>query len=99
MKVKLAVKYALSKLDFNILQDDSVVKKLEGIKVKAHRLFYKAINLAPKIKLKASDLVHIAYAHQLKRKGKIDSIMTLDKDFKKKRDLIKKHTGLLVKYQ
>ena len=99
MKVKLAVEYALGKLNFNILPDDSVVKELEGIKVKAHRLFYKAIKLAPKIKLKTNDLVHIAYAHQLKRKGKIDSIMTLDEDFKKKRDLIKKHTKLLVKYQ
>ncbi len=95
-KVRGAVKYAVKRLDPIILSDELQVNDIDDIRI-FHR-FYETIKLAPKIKLTTADSIHVAYAHQLKKEDKIKYFMTADRDFDKKKDLIKENTGILIEY-
>lgn len=99
VKVRSNVEYALRKLDANILPDEAATEKLEYGGVNAYRKFCETARLAPLIRMKSSDLLHIAYALQLRQAGEVDSILALDKSFKNNRDDIKSNTGLDIVYQ
>ena len=59
--------------------------KLEQLnEFKAFHIFAKTVDLAHKLKLKALDLMHIAYTTNLASKGLANTIVTLDKEIKEK---------------
>lgn len=66
------------------------------MKTKIFHKFLDAIRLAVQIQLPTGDLVHVAYALQLKEKGSIRKIISIDDEWKKRKGLIEQQTGLTV---
>lgn len=95
-KVKIAVKYTIESIKLNIIPDNSMTEKLGSTGFDGRQIFHESIELAPKIKLRTLDLMHATYAYL--NKDCLDCIISFDKDFKKKKDLIEEHTDLSVKF-
>lgn len=85
VKVKAIVKYAIRKPAPIISPNNVRVKELEELNIKVFDTYFEAIRLVPKIKLHSCDTLHVAYAEELKRDGKINYIVTFDSDFIKRR--------------
>jgi hypothetical protein len=94
IKVKMAVEYAIRNLNLTVYSDDITNKEVEWLGFKVFSRYFDAIKLAPKVKLRTGDTLHVAYAYQLKREGKIEYIVSLDEDFQKKKNLIENETGI-----
>jgi predicted nucleic acid-binding protein len=93
-KVKTVVETAIRSLDLTVRPDDVADEEIEWLGVKVFSKYFDAIRLAPKIRLPTGDMLHVAYARQLKNEGKIEYIVSLDNDFQKKRELIENETGI-----
>lgn len=96
MKVEGMVNLVIGKLNLKIYPpDEPRVKDMIGTKI-FHK-FWEAIQRAPDIKLPTGDMLNLVYALQLKEKGKVKQIISLDENFTNNRDLIERLTGLVVK--
>ncbi|KAF5434041.1 putative nucleic acid-binding protein, contains PIN domain [Candidatus Methanophagaceae archaeon] len=96
IKVKVIVKYAIRKLAPIISPDNVKIKRLAEFNVKVFDKYFEAIRLAPTIILPSRDTLHVAYAKELKKDGKIKYILTFDSHFIKKKDLIESNTGIKI---
>lgn len=96
IKVKAIVKYAIRKLAPIISSNNIRVKEIKELTIKVFDKYFEAIRLAPKIKLHSCDTLHVAYAEELKKDGKIKYILTFDSDFIKKKDLIENNTCIKI---
>jgi len=94
IKVKMAVEYAIRSLNLTVCSDDTANKEMEWLGAKVFSRYFDAIKLAPKAKLRTGDTLHVAYACQLKKEGKIEYIVSLDNDFQEKEVLIENETGI-----
>jgi len=81
-KVGVLVRQALSILNPRVIDDEPRLEQLNEFK--AFHIFAKTVDLAHKLKLKALDLMHIAYTINLASKGLANTIVTLDKEIKEK---------------
>lgn len=81
-------------LNLTVCSDDTANKEIEWLSAKVFSIYFDAIRLAPKVKLRTGDTLHVAYACQLKTEEKIEYIVSLDDDFQKKEDLIENETGI-----
>ena len=97
MKVKIAVNFTIGKLNLHIIPDNNNVTKLDGVNVDIHEIYHESIKLAPKIKLRTLDLIHATYAYL--NNSSINQIVSLDKDFQRKKREIENHTNIKVKYE
>ena len=93
-KVKTVVENAIRSLNLTVCPDDVANEEIEWLGVKVFSKYFDAIRLAPKVKLRTGDILHVAYACQLKKDGKIEYIVSLDKDFQEKKELIENETGI-----
>ena len=93
-KVKMVIEHAIRSLNLTVCSDDTANKEIEWLGVKVFSKYFDAIRLAPKVKLRTGDILHVAYACQLKKEGKIEYIVSLDDDFQKKEELIEDETGI-----
>jgi predicted nucleic acid-binding protein len=94
IKLRLTIAYFLQLLSIYIFSDEAKLADLDHLK-----LFYKfseAINLAAELKLKASDLLHVAYASQLMKKGLIRFLVTFDHEILNNKEAILKNIGIEV---
>ena len=98
VKVKAIVKYAIRKLAPIISPNNVSVKEIKELNINVFDKYFEAIRLAPKIKLHSGDTLHVAYAKELKRDGKIKYILTFDSNFIKKKDMIESNTGIKIIY-
>lgn len=96
IKVKMVIEYAIRSLNLTVCSDDTANKEMEWLSVKMFSRYFDAIKLAPKVKLRTGDLLHVAYACQLKNEGKIEYIVSLDDDFQKKEVSIERETGIKI---
>lgn len=55
-------------------------------------------SLAPKLKLRTLDLLHLALCYVLRMQGRLDTFITIDGDIHSSRDVIKQETGVKVKH-
>lgn len=55
-------------------------------------------SLAPKLKLRTLDLLHLALCYVLRMQGKLDTFITIDDDIYSSKDIIKQETGVKVKH-
>lgn len=55
-------------------------------------------SLAPKLKLRTLDLLHLALCYVLRMQGKLDTFITIDGDIHSSRDIIKQETGVKVRH-
>jgi len=94
LKVKMVIEHAIRSLNLTVCSDDTANKEIEWLSVKVFSRYFDAIRLAPKVKLRTGDLLHVAYACQLKKEGKIEYIVSLDDDFQKKEGPIERETGI-----
>jgi len=94
LKVKMVIEHAIRSLNLTVCSDDTANKEIEWLSVKVFSRYFDAIRLAPKVKLRTGDLLHVAYACQLKNEGKIEYIVSLDDDFQKKEGSIERETGI-----
>jgi predicted nucleic acid-binding protein len=87
IKLHITISYFLRLLSIYIFSDEAKLTDLDSLK-----LFYKflAINLANELKLKTLDLLHIAYASQLVKKGIIRFFATFDSEILDKKEAILK---------
>ncbi len=96
-KVKMIVEYVIRRLNLAVSSDsDEITDEIEGLGIKMFSKYFDGIKLAPKVKLRTGDVLHIAYACQMKNEGKIEYIVSLDEDFQKKKDLIENETDIKV---
>lgn len=95
IKVKIAVEYTIQSLNFIIIPDDTPNTIIGSNNIESHNIFHESIKLAPKIRLRTLDLMHATQAYL--NKSILGCIISFDKDFNKKKDLIEKHTELVVK--
>ncbi|RLG35129.1 hypothetical protein DRN97_00685 [Methanosarcinales archaeon] len=93
-KVKTVVENAIRSLNLTVCSDDTANKEIEWLSAKVFSIYFDAIRLASKVKLRTGDILHVAYACQLKKEGKIEYIVSLDDDFQKKEELIENETGI-----
>jgi predicted nucleic acid-binding protein len=93
-KVKTVVENAIRSLNLTVCSDDAVNKEIEWLSAEVFSRYFDAITLAPKVKLRTGDTLHVGYAGKLKKEGKIEYIVSLDDDFQKKEDLIENETGI-----
>jgi predicted nucleic acid-binding protein len=96
IKVKTIVKYAIRKLSPIIFPDKVEIKEIEELNIKVFNKYFEGIRLTPEIKMPSRDTLHVAYANELKKDGKIKYILTFDSDFIKKKDLIERITGIQI---
>jgi len=94
LKVKMVIEHAIRSLNLTVCSDDTANKEIEWLSVKVFSRYFDAIRLAPKVKLRTGDLLHVAYACKLKTEGKIEYIVSLDNDFQKKEVSIERETGI-----
>jgi predicted nucleic acid-binding protein len=94
LKVKMVIEHAIRSLNLTVCSDDTANKEIEWLSVKVFSRYFDAIRLAPKVKLRTGDLLHVAYACQLKTEGKIEYIVSLDDDLQKKEGSIERETGI-----
>ncbi|MGB2843059.1 MAG: type II toxin-antitoxin system VapC family toxin [Halobacteriota archaeon] len=94
IKVKMAVEYAIRSLNLTVCSDDTANKEMGWLGIKVFSRYFDAIKLAPKVKLRTGDTLHVAYACQLKKDGRIEYIVSLDDDFQKKGESIERETGI-----
>jgi predicted nucleic acid-binding protein len=87
-KVGVLVRQALSILNPRVIDDEPRLEQLNEFK--AFHIFAKTVDLAHKLKLKALDLMHIAYTINLASKGLANTIVTLDKEIKEKEPVFQK---------
>lgn len=93
-KVKTVVENAIRSLNLTVCSDDTANEEIEWLGVKVFSKYFDAIRLAPKVKLPKGDTLHVSYAFQLKNEGKIEYIVSLDKHFQEKKELIENETGI-----
>lgn len=93
-KVKTVVENAIRSLNLTLCSDDTANEEIEWLGIKVFSKYFDATRLAPKIRLPTGDMLHVAYAWQLKDEGKIEYIVSLDNEFQKKRDLIENETAI-----
>ncbi len=96
LKVKMVIEHAIRSLNLTVCSDDTANKEIEWLSVKVFSRYFDAIRLAPKVKLRTGDLLHVAYACQLKNEGKIEYIVSLDDNFQKKEGPIERETGIKI---
>jgi len=96
IKVKAIVKYAIRKLAPIIFPDNVKIRRIAEFNVKVFDIYFEAIRLAPTIMLPSRDTLHVAYAKELKKDGKIKYILTFDSHFIKKKELIESNTGIKI---
>lgn len=95
-KISGAVDYIIKKMDLKILPDEPQLKDLVSIKV-FHK-FEEATQAAFSTELPTKDSLHIAYAFELKKKGKIKQLVSLDEaHMGQNKEFIEKYTGLIVR--
>ena len=93
----MIVEYVIRRLNLAVSSDsDEITNEIEGLGIKMFSKYFDGIKLAPKVKLRTGDVLHIAYACQMKNEGKIEYIVSLDEDFQKKKDLIENETDIKV---
>jgi predicted nucleic acid-binding protein len=93
-KLQATIKYLLQLLSICIFSDNSELVNLNGLKL--FNKFSEAINLSTELKLKSSDLLHIAYVSQLAKKKVIKFFITFDAGILKQKEAILKNTGIEV---
>ncbi len=93
-KVKMVIEHAIRSLNLTVCSDDITNKEVEWLGIKMFARYFDCIALAPKVKLRTGDILHVAYACQLKNEGKIEYIVSLDDDFQKKEGSIERETGI-----
>jgi predicted nucleic acid-binding protein len=76
-KVKTVVENAIRSLNLTVCSDDTTNKEIGWLGVKMFARYFDSIALAPKVKLPAKDILHVAYASQMKNEGKIKYILNL----------------------
>jgi len=94
IKLRSAVAYCLRLLSIHVPSDEARLADLDRLRLFCR--FLEAINLAPKLKLKALDLLHIAYASQLMKEGLVKSFVTLDCEILNNKETILKEVGVRV---
>ena len=94
LKVKMVIEHAIRSLNLTVCSDDTANKEIEWLSAKVFSRYFDAIKLAPKAKLRTGDTLHVAYACQLKKEGKIEYIVSLDNDFQEKEGSIERETGI-----
>ena len=94
IKVKMVIAHAIRSLNLTVCSDDTANEEMEWVGIKVFSKYFDAIRLAPKIRLPTGDTLHVAYACQLKKEGKIEYIVSLDDDFQKKEELIENETDI-----
>jgi len=65
-------------------------------RIKLLRLHASGMGKAGRVRLKASDLLHLVYVHALSKRGYPPEFATLDRDFRRKADLIKQEFGVEI---
>jgi len=93
-KVRVTVSYLLYNLNIHMFSDESRLMDLDNLK--SFHVFYEAIHLAQKIKLRTLDMLHLAYANQLAKKNIIDYFITLDSAIVEKKGEIEESIGVKV---
>lgn len=93
-QVKMVIEHAIRSLNLTVCSDDTANTEIGWLSAKVFSRYFDAIRLAPKVKLKPGDTLHVTYAHQLKTEGKIEYIVSLDNDFQKKGEAIENETGI-----
>jgi predicted nucleic acid-binding protein len=88
IKIRTTIAYFLKLLSLHILSDEAKLIDLNHLKIFYE--YFNAIKLAPLLKLKTLDLLHIVYAQELVTKKFIKAFITFDKEIMKKKDLILK---------
>lgn len=76
IKVKMTVEYTIRSLNLTVCSDDITNKEVEWLGIKVFSRYFDAIRLAPKVKLRTGDLLHVAYACKLKTEEKIEYIVS-----------------------
>ncbi|RZN43496.1 MAG: PIN domain-containing protein [Methanophagales archaeon ANME-1-THS] len=94
IKVKTVVEYVIRSLNLTVCSDGVANEEIEWLGVKVFSKYFDAIKLAPKVKLRTGDLLHVAYAWQLKNEGKIGYLVSLDDDFQERNEVIENETGI-----
>lgn len=95
IKAKMVIEHAIRKIDVTICSDDIANEEIEWIGISMFSKYFDAIKLAPKVQLPTGDTLHVAYACQLKKEGKIKYIVSIDfHHFHKKKKLIERETGI-----
>lgn len=95
-KINFIIKFAISKLKLKICPENITSKEIEGLNVSVFSEYFDAIKLAPNIKLKTLDALHIACACRLKEEGATIHLVSFDKDFLKKKCQIEDKTGIKI---
>jgi len=55
-------------------------------------------SLAPKLKLRTLDLLHLALCYVLRMQGKLDTFITIDGDIHSTKEIIKQESGVKVRH-
>jgi predicted nucleic acid-binding protein len=94
IKLQSTIAYFLQLLSIYIFSDEAKLADLDHLKL-FHK-FSDAINLATELKLGTLDLLHIAYASQLVKKGLTKFFVTFDSEILDKKEIILKNIGMKV---
>lgn len=94
IKVGIIVDFAIKKLNIKCCVDNNGLTKYASMNVDISSRYHEIIQLAPKLQLHAGDSLHVSYATDLMKSGKIKYIVSLDKHFKAKKENIKRVTGI-----
>jgi predicted nucleic acid-binding protein len=94
IKLRLTIAFFLQLLSIHIFPDEAKLTDLDHLKL-FHK-FSEAINLASELKLKTLDLLHIAYANQLMKKGLIKFFVTFDSEILNNKEIILKNIGIEI---
>ena len=93
-KVEYIIKYSIQRLNLKICQEINTNSELENLNIEIFSEYQCAIKLSPRIKLRSLDMLHIAYAFRLRKEGKIKYIVSLDKEIRERKLLIKNITDI-----
>jgi predicted nucleic acid-binding protein len=85
-KIRVLVKHMLKSLGSKVADDKPSVERLD--EAEAFHIFRRAVDHAPHLKLRALDLLHVAYALQLAEEGLLDVFATLDEGIVGRRDIM-----------
>lgn len=95
-KINFIIQYTINRLNLKICSENITSNEIETLNANVFSEYYNAIKLAPNIKLRALDTLHIAYARRLKEEGAITYLVSFDAEIQKKKAQIEAETGVKI---
>ncbi len=96
IKTKVILEYMIKSLDLIIEPDKVEEVYLKEFNSNVFKKFFETFEIIPYVNLHTGDSLVLSYAHDLKKRGKIKYLVTIDRDFENCKESIKNCTGIEV---